>query len=200
MTNIDITVCTTSHPERFQFREEVTRSVAAQTLRPYLHLIGIDWELRGGQSVINDLVMGAPTEWIAVFADDDLMYPNHLEALASGVSDDVHAVYTWCDVTGRVKLPNWNPSSRYDPNRLRNAPYIPSNILLRKQSIIDCGMFITTGAEDWDMQVKIINKFGDQAIKCVPKTTWQYRFHQREDGSPGNVSDGWIARETTLEI
>ena len=196
MTDIDITVCTTSHHERFKFREEVTRSVAAQTLKPKAHFVGIDYELRGGTGWLNEMVMGASTEWIAVFADDDLMYPDHLERLAGGVTDGVQIVYTWCDVVGRKKHPGWNPNSHFDPHRLRNAPYIPASILIRREAIIECGMFASTGCEDHEMQVKILNRYGDNSIVCVPKITWQYRFHDREDGSPGNISDGWVPRDT----
>ncbi len=178
----DITVCTASLPHRHKFRAELIESVSKQTLIPRAHLVGIDYARVGGQKMMNDMIRAAETTWVAPIADDDLMYPNYLERLLAN-SEGAHLIYGWCNITGGRE--GWDLKQPFDPQRLRQSPYIPATVLLRKSVWEELnGYSENEVCEDYAFQLKMLN--AGYTIRNVPEVIWEYRFHGR------NISDGLI--------
>ena len=171
-----ILVITPSLPEREAFRSECVASVVAQTLHPVMHVVGVDYERVGVATMLNRLASiakPAGRDWIAQLADDDLMYPHHLETLASRI-DDADIIYSWCKVTGRGY---WNPNSHFDADRLRRENYIPATTLIRTTLIEALGGWRegVHGFEDWDFWLRALD--AGARFACIPTVTWCYRFH-----------------------
>ena len=176
MGGVRILVVTPSLPERDAFRSECVASVVAQTLQPVMHIVGVDYERVGVATMLNRLASiakPAARDWIAQLADDDLMYPHHLETLATRV-DDADVVYSWCNVTGRG---DWNPNSHFDAARLRHENYIPAVSLIRASLVESLGGWRDGehGFEDWDFWLRALD--AGARFACIPTVTWCYRFH-----------------------
>lgn len=95
---MNVTVLTASLPEREGFRSQCVASVANQTLLPERHLISIN-HARVPQWANKDRLGDAvDSEWMCFFDDDDVMYPNFLEAIAEAASKvDADVFSPWCD-------------------------------------------------------------------------------------------------------
>jgi glycosyltransferase involved in cell wall biosynthesis len=173
----DVTVITASLPTRGRMLAECVASVAAQTVAPAAHLIGVDYARRGTSAIRNDLWRMAKTEWIAVLDDDDILLPHHLEYLVGAAGNTATIAYSFCAVDGR---PGWNPSRPFDAAALREGPnYIPATILIRRPMLYaldgwrdseDC----LHGWEDYDLLLRALDAHAEFA--CVPTVTWVYRF------------------------
>lgn len=171
-----IAVVTASLPERHKQRAECVESVASQTLSPVMHLVAIDYERVGPAGMLNRMlpsVIEADADWIAQVADDDILYPNHLETLAAH-SRDADIIYPYCDVDGR----DWNPNHPYDPAKLRTENYIPATTLIRTSLAVSLNGWTPeygNRCEDWNFW-KEAQSIGARFV-CVPERTWLYRFH-----------------------
>jgi glycosyltransferase involved in cell wall biosynthesis len=169
-----IAVITPAVPERFEMLRETLDCVEAQTLRPFLHLVGVDHERAGLTEMLNRLAgaaIASGAEWVIEVDDDDLIDPDHLETLASA-ADDADVVYTWCRVEGR----DWVPNSHFDADRLMTENFIPSNALVRGSLLqrLD-GWRSGVGHEDHDLWRRAL--VSGARFACVPRITWTYRFH-----------------------
>lgn len=169
-----ISVITASIPPRQAMLAECMAAVAAQTLPPLEHLVGIDFARWGSSPTRNALVAGARGDWIAVIDDDDLMYPEHLAKLSAITEADV--VYSFCDVTGKA----WNPNGAFDEHRLRGMNYIPITSLIRTDLLRSLGGWRDSsacqgGLEDWDLWIRALD--AGARFACVEEVTWLYRFH-----------------------
>lgn len=184
---MSVTVVTPAIETRFDLLAECIESVKNQTHKPHAHLVSVDYGRIGGARNLNNLIDAATTEWVAPLADDDVLYPNHLQALLDA-SEGADMVYSWCDVTGRG---NWNPNSHFDPKRLRVSPYIPATVLLRKSAWEELGGFPDVVCEDHAFQIKMLD--ANKKIVCAPIVTWNYRFEVRADHK--NISNGWHPKE-----
>lgn len=177
-----VTVCTPSLPSRHEMLVECMESVRNQTYPAYEHRISLDYARTGlPAAVLNRIVEGVRTEWVAPLADDDLLYPYHLEKLIE-VSEGADMIYPWCRVTGtRV----WNPNSYFDERKLRRGNYIPATVLIKTQMVHEFGGYDDGQVcEDHAMWIRMLD--AGKVIKCLPYATWEYRFHSR------NVSSGEI--------
>ena len=180
MVKGEVTVLTSAIPHRVHMLSECIESVMHQTKKPYAHHIGIDYSKVGCGAMMNRMAKDVKTEWIAFLADDDIFYPNHLEVLLNATKDsEARMIYPWCNVKGNSWGPNWSPNSLYDPMRLKQGNYIPGTVLFSTETFHDLGCFDETPfeKEDFNLWIKLITKYGDAAIKCVPVITWEYRFH-----------------------
>lgn len=156
---------------------ECVQSVAAQTLRPQAHLIGVD-HARHGSSVIRNELAGAAwdSDYLAFLDDDDLLYPQHLELLADKAEEtEADLVYSYCDVQGRD---GWTPNRPFDADQLRVGNYIPVTVLVRAAAFRNAGEFpleAEHGWEDWELWKRML----DQGCRfaCVETATWLYRLH-----------------------
>lgn len=171
-----IAVLTTAVPERLNLLRECCASVRNQTLQPVAHLIGLDYAHEGNIRNLNGLARHADEldcDWLMPLADDDLLYPHHLQTLAEA-SDSADVVYSWCKVVGRN---GWSPNRHFNPDALLDGNYIPATALIRTDLARELGWWredATHGFEDWDFwksALKIEARF-----HCVPEVTWIYRF------------------------
>ena len=173
-----IAVVTPALPERRAMLAECMASVTKQRMAPVAHLIEVDYELAGCSKVLNRLASAAAAAkatHLALIADDDLMYENHLELLAREIMLGADIAYSFCRVTGRD---GWNPNSLYDGERLRRENYIPSTTLISMELVKEINGWRTNppnGWEDWDFWLRALD--AGATFACVPKVTWIYRFH-----------------------
>jgi GT2 family glycosyltransferase len=169
-----IAVITPALPERYDMMREVLDCVSAQTLPPFLHLVGVDHERAGLTGMLNRLAgaaIASGAEWVVEVDDDDLIDPDHLEALASAAGE-ADVVYTWCRVEGR----DWVPNSPFDAERLTRENFIPSNALVRASLLHELdGWRAGVGHEDHDLWLRALAR--GARFACVPRITWTYRFH-----------------------
>lgn len=164
-----VTVITASLRARTPLLAEAAASVAAQTV-PCAHLIGVD-DARGVAEVRNDLVAAASTEWVAFLDDDDLLDPEHLEALLSSTgSADV--VIPHCRFEGPA-LPAGYCNRPFNRSALRRHGIFPITVLARRQAVLDAGGFALEGWDDWVLW----NAMADAHCRftVVPRVTWTYR-------------------------
>ena len=164
-----ITLVTVSLPERRKLLSEMLESVAAQTVAPAGHIILID---EGPQvpKLARALKM-VDTEYLCQVDDDDIIYPNHIQTLENNLGADV--VWTWCDVTGR----SWNPNQGYEPGKLQNQNYIPSNYAGRVSKMREVGGYQPHAKgdfEDWNLLRRL--EMGGASFLNIPVVTWNYRF------------------------
>ena len=171
-----IGVVTVSLPERHEYRAECIRAVHEQTLRPVLHAVGIDYERAGVAMMLNRMLpslVAAECDWVAQIADDDLMYPQHLERLASK-TNEADIIYSYCDVTGRSDFAVNEP---FDADKLRHVNYIPATTMIRTSLCVELGWQreARNAYEDWDFWLRALD--AGARFACVPEATWVYRFH-----------------------
>ena len=193
-----IAVLTPSLPERGELLAEAAASVRAQTLRPAVHAIAVDYENAGIGALLNRLARGTEAEWLARLDDDDLLQPSHLEVLSSA-AEKADVVYSWCDVAPRVEngvvpdLPavleedRWLPNQDFDESRLRAGNYIPATTLVRRSLWAELAGWREDGwrfggerddparTEDWDFWLRALD--AGARFVCVPRVTWTYRYH-----------------------
>jgi hypothetical protein len=193
-----IAVLTPSLPDRGEMLGEAIASVRAQSLRPSVHAIGIDYADVGIGAMLNRLANSTDADWFARLDDDDLLKPNHLELLSSR-AEEADVIYTWCDVQPRAtedgapEPPSvlgptgWIPNQEFDEDRLRSRNYIPATTLIRRSLWREVGGWLEDGmrladgrrdaelAEDWDFWLRALDAHA--RFVCIPEITWTYRYH-----------------------
>lgn len=146
-----VTVVTPTLPERGDLLARCVAGVAAQTVEPAEHLIGVDWARTGhGARIRNRLIRAATTEYVALCDDDDWWLPHHLETLlgAASEADVVVAFYELEDHRGE---PPWNARHSCDPADFEWTNWThPSAMLLRREAVLDLGGFPDPTPELWD--------------------------------------------------
>jgi len=177
-----ISLLTASLPERQPLLAEACASVAAQTLKPAVHLIGVDYARRGAEATYNALSEQVETEWLTFLDDDDLLDPHHLEVLAANLSDDVDVVYTGCRTEGH-QFPHYNQT--FNPNLLLKRSIVPITACVRTSTFRDL-KFVKEWGYDWRLWQRI-HRAGGKFL-AVPQITWTYRRT-----AYGNQSHGELA-------
>lgn len=168
----DVTILTASIPGRAEDLHRAVLSVAAQTLPPRRHLIGIDIERRGGPATYNQLLDAVDTEWFCCLDDDDLLDPTHLEVLAAAVGDTVDVAYSWCRTEGRPFSLYNHPFSA--ESLCNGGSPVPVTALARTVLARKVGGFPATSSYDRDLWRNIHLAGG--IIVHVPEVTWTYRL------------------------
>ena len=180
-----ITVITPSIPGREGMLLDAVRSVNAQTVRPYAHLIRCQTPV-GGQNLahiaeqLNALQAGVSTEWLACLHDDDLYLPHHMETIQPYL-DDADVIYTFCTtIPGLIDVSDWDAERLAEKIAVENI--IPSNAAIRTQIVKDIGGWGLTSKpwEDWDMWLRLAR--AGARFRCVPTQTWTYRHHEGQTG------------------
>jgi GT2 family glycosyltransferase len=174
---VDVTVITPTLPERGAMLAEAIASVAAQTVQPVAHLIGVDNAREGPGPILNQLVRAAETSWLSILADDDLYDPDHLETLLDAANGrDV--VFSWSRITGSPERHEKQYRGDFDPVLLLNR---------RDSGMRGCFMFrrsawkkaggwpVRSPVEDWEFMRRLLLT-GSQ-FRAVYRETWTYRFH-----------------------
>ena len=141
----------------------------------------------------------AKGKYLAYVDDDDVLYPNHLETLATFLTaNNVAVAYTdACRAT--VAMHNASPfitkrellySFDFDPDKILIDNLFPVLCIMHQRACLDqCGVFdeSLTTHEDWDLWIRLSRHFAFSHIKRV---TAEYRH--RADGSTmtsGNSAD-----------
>ena len=164
----DITVVTATITGREHFLEECRASVEAQTTSPFEHLVYHDVEGRGIQHSMNTLWPRVVTPWMQWVADDDLLFPEHLEKVAA-LADPADIVHAYCEVENRPGfLPNY---------RAEDSDYWMTATALMRVSMIEAldGWHDTDFPEDHFFWVKAAA--AGYVFDVVEEPTWRYRFH-----------------------
>lgn len=178
MSELDVTVIMASLPERVELRAEAIDSIARQT-RPPAHVrYQVDVNRRGPVATFNAVAGSVETEWLFPFADDDLMDPEHFEALEGELTGRADIVYSWCRVTGRPEIPQDLYQVPLEPiERIRQANFIPGAAAIRTSLFRELGGYREPSNlirhEDWDLWLRALN--AGARFVCVPRVTWTYR-------------------------
>ncbi|MEK6288855.1 MAG: glycosyltransferase [Acidobacteriota bacterium] len=169
-----IAVLTPTIPEREVFLRECIEAVRRQTLKPYVHVITIDFGRVGPTRIRNGMAASTDADWLAFVDDDDLIDPEHLEVLARhSVGFDI--IYSDCRVVG-AEVP-WKVR-QFDLQAVRQANYVPITVLMRRELFLELGGFhLDRGpiGEDWDLWIRA-GEAGAR-FRFVPQVTWTYRLH-----------------------
>lgn len=169
MTDIpDITVITATIPGREDMLAEAVESVKAQTLPAKKHVVYKDTGRRGIQWSMNVLWPQVRTPWMQWLADDDVLYPEHLERVASYTAD-ADIIHSYCDVTGR---PGFSPNYSAE----ESGYWMTATALMRTELVRSLGGWSPTAwPEDHAFWVKAAQAGARFAVHREP--TWLYRFH-----------------------
>lgn len=164
----EITVITATIPPRADMLAEAVESVKAQTLQPVAHVIYTDVARRGIRWSMNQLWPQVETPWMQWLADDDILYPDHLEKVAA-LAPDADIVHSYCDVTGRG---GWEPNYTAE----ESGYWMTATALMRTSLVRELGGWSMT---DWPEDHAFwLRAAAAGARFAVNKTrTWQYRFH-----------------------
>lgn len=164
----DITVITATIKGREDMLAEAVASVQAQTLPATRHLVYLDEARKGIIHSMNVLWPQVDTPWMQWLADDDILYPDHLEKVAA-LADDADIVHSYCDVEGRDGfLPNWS----YE----ESGGWLTATALMRTALVRGLGGWDRDKwPEDHNFWVKARGAGARFAINRTP--TWLYRFH-----------------------
>jgi len=169
-----IAVLTPSIPEREVFLRECIEAVRRQTLKPYVHVVMIDFGRVGPTRLRNGMAASTDADWLAFVDDDDLIDPEHLEVLASH-SDGFDIIYSDCRVVG-AEMP-WKVQ-QFDLQAVRQANYVPITVLMRRKLFLELGGFhLDRGSIGEDCDLWIRAGESGARFRFVPQVTWTYRFH-----------------------
>jgi glycosyltransferase involved in cell wall biosynthesis len=204
---ISVTVVIPSIPPRSTDLRNAMESVTHQTLPATSVAFSIDRDHTGPSSHRNRLVEEATTDWIAFLDDDDVLYPNHLEALARAVVETGSDVaYPWYDIL----FPDGSIHNDRDPlavhgispfnhefceecrtHMLTSGNFIPITTLIRREVVMDVGGFPELKSDRWPYDNCEDWGFWQDVVKSgarfthVPERTWGWRWHHKNtSGQP----------------
>lgn len=179
-----IAILTASVPERGGMLTEAIASVAAQTVAPEAHYIGIDYYRRGPVSIYNQLAQDVGTEWMTFLDDDDLLEPFHLEALLEQ-RHDADVVYAPCH-------PNHHPGYQepFSHDHLGDSSIVPITAMVRASFFHRVGGFQDEWGYDWKLWQRI-SQLGARFVR-LDTPSWTYRTHVHPNHK--NLSFGELVR------
>jgi hypothetical protein len=151
---------------------ECHRSVLSQKTKiPFAHSYELDTNRIGCGQMRNKLVasLDPSYDWISFLDDDDVMLPNHLEALSSQC-ENADIIYSDCETVGWAK--SW-VTTPFDAEKLFQRNFIPVTVLMRRSLFEEAKGFAHVFAEDWDLWRRCYKMRARFAF--VPRVTWQYR-------------------------
>lgn len=166
-----ITVITPTLPEREGLLREAIESVRRQTLQPSDHLVGIDYQRRGGARVKNLLASAVATDWLQLLDDDDVLFTEHLEKLAAA-REGADVVYSWCQSEGDAFDLYNRP---FDPELLRRSSIVSHNALVRTELVLDLGGWEEEQGYDWKFWIRALD--AGARFVAIPEQTWRYRLN-----------------------
>lgn len=168
----EVTVITASLPERAALREEAVRSVIGQTIRVADHLVGIDFQKKGGWRMRNLLASAVDTKWTQILDDDDLLLPNHIETMLDYAGDNGDVVYSPAQVIGDPRFDLYDQP--FDPNLLRSTSIVSHVAMIRTELLLDLGGWDPVKGYDWRFWIKALDA-GAKFTRAEEKT-WLYRL------------------------
>jgi glycosyltransferase involved in cell wall biosynthesis len=175
----DLTIITATIKGREELFERAVASVRNQSLMPHAHLHMLDSERRGGAITKNRLIDFADTEWLMILDDDDVLLPNHVEALYSR-RDDADIIYSYANGDNRYNRP-------FSVEGLLADSIVSHTALFRRSMFHSLGRFEEKLGYD-HMLWKKAHGHG-YAFLSIPDITWHYdlalgRPHESLGGLP----------------
>jgi glycosyltransferase involved in cell wall biosynthesis len=175
----DLTIITATIKGREELFERAVASVRNQSLMPHAHLHMLDSERRGGAITKNRLIDFADTEWLMILDDDDVLLPNHVEALYSR-RDDADIIYSYANGDNRYNRP-------FSVEGLLADSIVSHTALFRRSMFHNLGRFEEKLGYDY-MLWKKAHEHG-YAFLSIPDITWHYdlaleRPHESLGGLP----------------
>jgi hypothetical protein len=171
---VDLTVVTSTVPERAGLFVDLERCMSVQTVKPKAWAVHVDHERRGPAECINELVAGCTTDWVFRCDDDDLFDADHFEYIAPHLHDAVDIVYTW----PRVDPPGWIGETGLQVNfpieNLRDFNWIASAAAVRRSVWDDLGGYRSVHNEDHDLWRRAME--AGARFRCIQAVTWTYRL------------------------
>lgn len=162
-----ITVLTPTVPGRERQLREAVESVAQLGL-PHLTMLDITSE--GPAKVRNRLIDRVKTEWTLFLDDDDLLFPNYLDAVTPYL-ENADVVYTAWQLSGAIDP---MPYPRFDPDLLRQHNFIPVTACVRTELLRKVGGFPTdVELEDHALWLKLLD--AGARFAHTPVIAWHYR-------------------------
>lgn len=172
-----VTVITPSLPGRAHLLEQCQASVAASTV-PVVHLIRVDVDRVGPAVIRSELLDETRTELVAFLDDDDLIDPDHLEALAEAIGDTgADLAWSWHRTEGKGAPTTPRPRSVQAATAMlrggRNC--IPVTVLAKREAVELAGGFQPSDRyEDYQLWLRMLAL--GQRFALVKRETWTYRF------------------------
>jgi glycosyltransferase involved in cell wall biosynthesis len=138
---------------------------------------------RGLSASRNDAIRAATGEWIKFLDADDVLAPFALNAIHHGdeLSETVKVLTGGCHrVFNRVYVDFLHGALESLPNILHQNPILPSATFVRRQALLDVGLFDERidFEEDWDLWLRLHQKFGLEAFAV---TDQPFCFYWLED-------------------
>lgn len=178
-----VTILTPTIEGREELLVEAALSVRSQT-EEAAHLIYLDTEHRGPAWCRNQLLERVQSEWVGFLDDDDLLDPEHVEALMALLDNGgPHADLAWSRCRTEF-APGVPPVHILQPIRgtsdlvgmfRRGRNWIPVTVLARTESIRAAGGFDPADRyEDYELWQRM-HLLGQRFVH-LPRATWTYRF------------------------
>jgi len=170
---------------REEYLADAKASVQAQTYPPVVHLVEKTLGIHES-TVRNRLIEMAEAEygceWVAFLDDDDVIYPNHLEKLASVVgpsTDMVYSRFKWVKDGVEQPFPHQWDMPGWDPLVLQRRNYIPVTVLLKIATFKRAGGFRPVMNEDWRLWQAMIPRI--PSVVAIKDVTWEYRWRSKRN-------------------
>lgn len=161
-----ITVLTPTIPGREHLLKECRASVAALGLT---QTVMLDVNHEGPAVLRNRMLEHVVTEWTLFLDDDDLLFPNYLDAVTPLLAD-ADVVYTAWQLSGAIDPV---PHPTFDPNLLRQHNIIPVTACVRTESVRAVGGFGTGKLEDHELWLSLLD--AGYRFRYSPVIAWHYR-------------------------
>lgn len=175
-----ITVLTPTIPGRKHLLRECRASVAEAGLT---HTVMLDINGDGPAVVRNRMLEHVVTEWTLFLDDDDILFPNYLDAVTPHLAD-ADVVYTAWQLSGATDPV---PYPRFDPDLLRQHNIIPVTACVRTQMLREVGGFPTDAElEDHALWLALLD--AGARFARSPVIAWHYRRHPESRTERGT---GW---------
>jgi glycosyltransferase involved in cell wall biosynthesis len=172
-----VTVITPSLPGRIKQLAECMDSVAQQTW-PVVHLIRADVDRIGPALIRNQLIEEATTDLVAFLDDDDLIDPDHVEALVAALEDTgAELAWSWHRTEGKgaAKTPRPGNAAAVRAAMYGGRNVIPVTVVAHREAIVEAGGFSPHDRyEDYALWMRMLSLGHEFAL--VKRETWTYRF------------------------
>lgn len=181
---LELTVITSTLPERVGHLVACMNSVAVQERRARFHFVGVSSHDRTMMSSYNALAAAVATPWLFRLDDDDVLFPNHFAVLGEALDAGADIVYSWCRLeTSRLPTTHLHrvhaadsTDVRFDAE-LRAGNFIPGSAAIRAELWRELGGYKDPNPgfafEDWHFWLRALN--AGARFRCVPVETWCYR-------------------------
>lgn len=168
-----ITIVTPTIPGREPLYEECRASVAALThTEPLTHITMLDVNGDGPAVMRNRMLEQVVTEWTVFLDDDDLLFPNYLDAVDPHLAG-ADVVYTAWQLSGAIDPV---PYPRFDAGLLRQHNIIPVTACVRTEAVRAVGGFPTDAElEDHALWLALLD--AGARFAYTPVIAWHYRRH-----------------------